>query len=64
MYYQNESCCGHPVHHVFQGCCTVGWTPCCIPTREETVSRLKEYLSQLQSEARGVEERIAGLKKG
>jgi hypothetical protein len=33
-------------------------------SREEVVSRLEEYLKQLQAEANGVEERIAELKKG
>ena len=33
------------------------------PTREETIGRLEEYLKQLQAEAKGVEERIAELKK-
>lgn len=33
------------------------------PTREETIGRLEEYLKQLQAEAKGVEERIAALKK-
>ena len=33
------------------------------PTTEETIGRLEEYLKQLQAEAKGVEERIAELKK-
>ncbi len=33
------------------------------PNREEIIGRLEEYLKQLQAEAKGVEERIAGLKK-
>lgn len=33
------------------------------PTREEVIGRLEEYLKQLQAEAKGVEERIAELKK-
>ena len=32
-------------------------------SQEEIVSRLEEYLKQLQAEAKGVEERIAELKK-
>lgn len=32
-------------------------------SREETISRLEEYQKELQSEAKGVEERIAELKK-
>jgi hypothetical protein len=33
-------------------------------SREDVVNRLEEYLKQLQAEAKGVEERIAELKKG
>ena len=33
-------------------------------SREEIAARLEEYLKQLQAEAKGVEERIAELKKG
>ena len=33
-------------------------------SREEIISKLEEYLKQLQAEAKGVEERIAELKKG
>jgi hypothetical protein len=32
--------------------------------REEIIAGLEEYLKQLQLEAKGVEERIAGLKAG
>jgi DNA anti-recombination protein RmuC len=32
--------------------------------REEIIARLEEYLKQLQAEAKGVEERLAELKKG
>ncbi len=32
-------------------------------SREEIITRLEEYLKQLQAEAKGVEERIAELKK-
>jgi hypothetical protein len=32
-------------------------------SREEVVNRLEEYLKQLQAEAKGVEDRIAELKK-
>ncbi len=32
-------------------------------SRDEIISRLEEYLKQLQAEAKGVEERIAGLRK-
>jgi hypothetical protein len=33
------------------------------PTREEIVKKLEEYLKQLRAEARGVEERLAELRK-
>ena len=33
------------------------------PTREEIIEDLEEYLKQLKAEAKGVEERIAELKK-
>jgi hypothetical protein len=32
-------------------------------SREEIISRLEEYLKQLQAEAKAVEERIAEMKK-
>jgi hypothetical protein len=32
-------------------------------SREEIVSQLEEYLKQLQAETKGVEERIAEMKK-
>ena len=32
-------------------------------SREEIITRLEEYLKQLQAEAKGVEERIAEMKK-
>jgi hypothetical protein len=32
-------------------------------SREEVITRLEEYLKQLQAEAKGVEERIAEMKK-
>lgn len=69
---QESDCgCGHPAHHVARGvgqrlwgcCCTPGYGPRQFPTREEVIGQLEEYLRQLQAEARGVEERIAELKK-
>jgi hypothetical protein len=33
------------------------------PTREEIIEGLEEYLKQLKAEAKGVEERLAELKK-
>jgi hypothetical protein len=32
-------------------------------SREEIITRLEEYLKQLQAEAKGVEERIAEMKE-
>ncbi|MBI4302035.1 MAG: hypothetical protein HY664_05475 [Chloroflexi bacterium] len=63
--------CGHPAHHVPRG----GWhhpwgrqAPSYgyrrFPTREEVILNLEEYLKDLQTEAKGVEERIAELRKG
>ena len=65
--------CGHgqPFHHHSQehlhhphGCChTFGPRMRRFPTKEEIIPRLEEYLKQLNLEAKGVEERIAELKK-
>jgi len=64
--------CGHPAPHVFRGgwhhrggcCCAPGYGPRRFPTREEVIGELGEYLKQLQAEVKGVEERIAELRKG
>ena len=54
-------CCCHPgigMHHGHKGMIQRHFT-----SKEEIVAKLEEYLRQLQSEARGVEEHIADLKK-
>ena len=53
-----------PGLHQHWGCrCGPGHAPQRFPAREEIVEELEEYLKQLRAEARGVEERIAELKK-
>ena len=67
----NEGGCGYPAHHAHWGgghhhrgcCCTPGYLPRRFLTREEIISQLEEYLKNLQAEAKGVEERLAELKK-
>ena len=63
MCHPSEYGCWHPApwHHPW-GCCAPGWTPH-IPTREETLRGLEEYLSYLQTAVKEVEERITELKK-
>ncbi|TET57851.1 MAG: hypothetical protein E3J50_00790 [Dehalococcoidia bacterium] len=50
-------------HHQRGCCCGSGHAPGQSPTREEMVEKLEEYLKHLGAEAKGVEERIAELKK-
>jgi len=46
------------------GCCCASGHPFRrFPTREEVVTQLEEYLQSLKAEVKGVEERIAELKK-
>jgi len=65
-------CGGHEHQGMNRGCCYQGCG--ChhqggmgfhrrFISREEIVSRLEEYLKQLQAEIKGVEERIAEMKK-
>ena len=57
------SCCGHHhSHHSEGGCCGHGSYGRRFMSREETIEYLQEYLKQLQSEAKGVEEYIEQLK--
>ena len=70
MCHLSEYSCAHPTHHVSRGawhhswgCCAPSWTPGRIPTREEIIEELEEYLKQLRAETKGVEERIAELRK-
>ena len=72
MCHPSECGYGHPTydapgrasHHHWGCCCASGHPP---PrrflTREEVRTQLEEYLKNLQAEAKGVEERIAGLSK-
>lgn len=52
---------GVPQHH--EGCCCGYGHPRRFPTREETIQEMEDYLKQLHAEAKGMEERIAELKK-
>ena len=44
-------------------CCMPGYGRRRFHTREEVIAELEEYLGDLRSEIKGVEERIAQLKK-
>ena len=61
--------CEHPGHHGMaeqrhhEGCCHPGPGLRRFPTREETIAEMEEYLKQLRAETKGVEERLAELKK-
>lgn len=50
-------------HQCLGCCCGSGYERRRFPTGEEIVEELGEYLKQLRAEAKGVEERIAELKK-
>jgi len=50
-------------HHHWGCCCGPGYAPRRFPTKEEIIEELEEYLKQLRAEAKGVEERIAELRK-
>jgi len=69
----HETSCGHG-HHGHHGmrqhqhhsggcCCTHGHGMRRFPTREEILTELEEYLKQLQTETKGVEEQIAEFRK-
>ena len=72
MNYSGECGCGchtqeeftRGSHHSGGECCTSGHAHRRFFSKEETISRLEEYVQQLQSEAKGVEEYIEQLKKG
>jgi len=53
----------HGWHHHRGCCCGTGYTARRFPTREEIIEELEEYLKQLKAEAKGVEERIAEIRK-
>ena len=71
MCHQNDCGCERHVHAAPWGRWH-HWGYCCKPshgrrrflTRDEIINELEEYLKELRSEIKGVEERIAGLKKG
>jgi len=50
--WQHKGCCCHPGYGLRQ-----------FPTREEIIAQMEEYLKQLQAEVKGVEERLAQLRK-
>ncbi len=61
--------CGQYAHHTPEGrryhqrgCCMPGCGRRRFPTRDEVISELEDYLKELRSEIKGVEERIAELK--
>jgi len=56
-YHNGDYSCGCHQHHGVAGFHRQ------FVSREEIAARLEEYLKQLQAEAKGVEERIAELKK-
>ena len=57
----------HISHHGGQRqwgcCCSRDYMPQRFPTREKIIEELQEYLEQLRAEIKGVEERIAELRK-
>jgi len=53
----------HGWHHHWGCCCSTGYTPRRFPTREEIIEELEEYIGQLRAEVKGVEERIAEIRK-
>lgn len=69
MCHTGDCGCGHHLHHASPGAChlpfghTVGYGRWHFPTREELFRELEGYLSHLHSEAKGVEERLAEIKK-
>ncbi len=66
--HQEDCDFGHPGHHGMgeqrhhEGCCHPGGLRR-FPTREEMIAEMEEYLEQLRAETKGVEERLADLKK-
>jgi len=53
---------GH--HYEGCGCGHHGHPPRHFPTKEEIIQDMVDYLKQLQAEVKGVEERLAEMKKG
>jgi len=52
-----------PVAHHGCGCVHHRYPPRRFPSREEIIQEMEEYLKQLQAEVKGVEERLAEMKK-
>ena len=50
-------------HHRCSCCCGPEYTPRRFLTREEIIEDMEEYLKQLRAEVKGVEERIAELRR-
>ena len=74
MYHSSEYGCSHHSYHGHQShrrgsfhhhscCCGFSHGIRRFPTKEEIAQEMEEYLKQLQAEVKGVEERIAELKK-
>jgi len=71
MCHPSEYGCRHHGHHTPGGvghhhrecCCILSYPLRHFLTREEVIAQLEEYLKNLQAEAKGVEERIAELRK-
>ena len=54
---------GEQWQHQHGCCCHPGYGLRRFPTREEIIAQMEEYLKQLQAEVKGVEERLAELRK-
>jgi hypothetical protein len=70
MHHQNDCGCGHSGNHIGHKpghnvgvCCTPGHGRRRFFTKEEIVGELEEYLAELRAEVKGVEERLAELRK-
>jgi hypothetical protein len=62
--------CGHSGNHMAQkpgqnvgGCCTPGHGVRRFFSREEIIAELEQYLTELRTEVKGAEERLAELRK-
>ena len=69
MCHQIECGCGQHAHIPTAGwhhrslCCGTGYISRRFPTREESIEELEHYLKQLETEVKGVEERLTELGK-
>jgi len=50
-------------HHEGCSCGHHGHSPRRFPTSEEIIQEMEDYLKQLRAEAKGIEERLAEMKK-